>query len=531
MSGDGEPGRQQQGASGGAVAPRRPSSWWRRLLIALLPLLVLLSLTELLLRVFDLGRVALPGGAGFSRGFDPAARQLVADRSQRGAWRTHLFEGRPEVFIPPRDGRRRVLLVGGSNTQLFPEELLQRLLDEAEPAGWEVINLGREGYGSRRVLNLLDEAMVLEPDVVVVYCGHNEFIERVFEQELQGVWGAPWQLWLAERLSGLRLFGLLVDALAPLHPPAALERVEPEGREIPWEETLQRYAAYEANLEALCRRAQAGGAQVVLCTLLWNVFSPPFASTWPEALPEADRAAADELRGSAQTLVPEDCRRGLRPPIRLRVQDWSNAVTARSRRPVVRLRELSGALAADGLPDDPETGAVRGALWPDPRLWNDPVLAVLSTMEALVARDLDEREQAQLVQARRMLEHALSYFPENPAAHFDLGLLCWLQGDLPGAVGELKSAANNDRSPGAANDRINAIVRSVAARLTDVVLLDVEAWLAPCTPDGLVGYETMMDACHLQPGVRGVLMHRLADELLARRGRAAPGDGPGTEVR
>ena len=52
------------------------------------------------------------------------------------------------------------------------------------------------------------------------------------------------------------------------------------------------------------------------------------------------------------------------------------------------------------------------------------------------------------------------------------------------------------------NDHSNGRVRAVAERSSDVVFFDARAWLEACTPEGLVGYELVMDACHLQPGAR-----------------------------
>jgi hypothetical protein len=234
-----------------------------------------------------------------------------------------------------------------------------------------------------------------------------------------------------------------------------------------------------------------------------------------------DRIESVEPR--LQSLLPEACRSHLRPPIRLRVRDWYSAMLPRDDVQPPRLRRLSGELAAAALVHAPETGAVPGALWPDPRLWNDPVVAVLATMEALVARDIDARGQAQLAQARGMLEHALQIFPESAATHFDLGLVAWLQGDMALARRAFELAASHDGAPASANDRINDSVRAVAARVPGVTLLDAEAWFEGCTPDGIVGYEMMMDSCHLQPGARGVLMQRFAEVLGAL---AAAESGP-----
>ena len=114
--------------------------------LALLPLAVLLLLLEVGLRLAGCGTlVSLPAA---SRGFDPADPLLVADGE--GVTRTRLFDGAEhEVVVPPRGTQRRVLLFGGSNTRLLPGAYLETLLDRRAPdPGYEVINLGRHGFGS-----------------------------------------------------------------------------------------------------------------------------------------------------------------------------------------------------------------------------------------------------------------------------------------------------------------------------------------------------------------------------------------------
>ena len=131
-----------------------------------------------------------------------------------------------EVLVPPKGERRRVLLVGGSNTQLFPGEVLEeRLVARSAEAGgrrgWEVVNLGRPGYGSERLRIYLAQAMVLEPDVVVIYTGHNEFVEAGFADDLhrrRDHAATRWTDRATRALQRLRTFNLLTRAFAPDRP-------------------------------------------------------------------------------------------------------------------------------------------------------------------------------------------------------------------------------------------------------------------------------------------------------------------------
>ena len=109
-------------------------------------------------------------------------------RGRRGirAGRQFLYPGfRPARVArgkPP--GSIRVLALGGSTTfglyvgadAAFPDLLEGRLSARAGGRAVEVVNLGCAGFASDRVLALLISALALEPDLIVVYTGHNEML-------------------------------------------------------------------------------------------------------------------------------------------------------------------------------------------------------------------------------------------------------------------------------------------------------------------------------------------------------------------
>ena len=49
---------------------------------------------------------------------------------------------------------------------------------------WEVINAGLLSYGSYRVAMVMEELITYEPDLFIVYTGHNEFLERRTYKEI-----------------------------------------------------------------------------------------------------------------------------------------------------------------------------------------------------------------------------------------------------------------------------------------------------------------------------------------------------------
>ncbi len=80
----------------------------------------------------------------------------------------------------------RIFCFGGSTTYGRPfdgrtsfSRWLQDLLNASEPeAVFEVINAGGISYASYRIVPLIKEALQYQPDLVIIYTGHNEFLER-----------------------------------------------------------------------------------------------------------------------------------------------------------------------------------------------------------------------------------------------------------------------------------------------------------------------------------------------------------------
>ncbi len=548
----------------------------RRVVLGVTPLLLLLIAAEVGLRLA--GSCPDDAGLSLSRGFDPTARYLVPDAEAEGGWRTRMFEsGRPEVVVPPKGDVVRVVLLGGSNTQGFPEDLLQAELESLlpRPGGrqrWEVINLGRSGYGSERVAILGRQALVLQPDVIVVYSGHNEFVERGFARELEQH-GVADALPISEWLGGLCLFSAMVEAFRPVAPGAGGRAAGPPaldapgrghdgpsgggGEELeagawddpePWSlefdafrgltyaETLRYLDAYRSNLTDLARHARQAGSGVVISTVIGNMLSPPWVATPSDGVSADAVAEADRLRAEALDAVPKRFRLGIRPALRLTGGSFGMALATdellerRSHAPAdyqpPRLRDLLGPLAETPETHGKRTPSVQGAHWTDPERWGEDARVLLATIEQVHAPALRQPERRRIEAARALLEAALVLDPERPDLLYDHGFACLLLGDGDTARHQLRAAGRFDRAPrrgtAASNERAREVVEALGGAAGGAILFDAEALFGARHPDGIVGYETMMDNCHLHPGARPVLMADLAPlviEAFAARDR------------
>ncbi len=99
----------------------------------------------------------------------------------------------PGPPVPPKSARLRVVFLGGSTVRNpfdhtvgvdFPTPL-QRLLPEAE-----LLNLGVPGIDTAAVWSITRELSVLQPDLVVVHTGHNDYNAALFQGKIRSV-----QLW------------------------------------------------------------------------------------------------------------------------------------------------------------------------------------------------------------------------------------------------------------------------------------------------------------------------------------------------
>ena len=88
----------------------------------------------------------------------------------------------------------RIFCLGGSTTYGRPYDettsfcgWLRAFLPQADPSRqWEVINAGGISYASYRVALLMEELIGYDPDLFIIYSGHNEFLEkRTYSQTVE----------------------------------------------------------------------------------------------------------------------------------------------------------------------------------------------------------------------------------------------------------------------------------------------------------------------------------------------------------
>ena len=311
-----------------------------------------LAVLVVALVVVEVGLRAL--GVGEARTHDPFAgfsdrvplfEPFVAEDARRlmrtaAARRTR---SRAAFAAEKPEGALRIFVVGGSSAAGFPygydyafsSFLEQRLAAELGAGRVEVVNAAVEGYASRRIAAIVEEIARYEPDLLIVYSGHNEMAERRFYAHLLDM--PPALFRVLDALAATRLYALASGFATPLAPPPELrfenkralaemfavgearqgaERSEALDRELAYAELHYRF-----NLERMVDAMRAVGADVLLLGLTQNWADwAPGLSRHRDGLAGEGLAAWERAWAAGRALAGTDCAAALeawRPAIDL----------------------------------------------------------------------------------------------------------------------------------------------------------------------------------------------------------------------
>jgi lysophospholipase L1-like esterase len=220
---------------------------------------------------------------------NPEAGQsyFMANRIGRGA-------NRPEIFMNPKEpGAVRIILAGESAAMGFPQpppltagRFLQVMLQDLWPdRKVEVINLGTTAVASFPVADMAGQALAIQPDLVVIYAGNNEFYGAFGVASAHFAGSSPRLLPVLRWGHGLALVqwvqARMRRAAAPASPINTMEAMVREARIDP-SSGLRAQAARQIHRHfgRLIDRARAAGVPVLICTApVQELDLAPFGST------------------------------------------------------------------------------------------------------------------------------------------------------------------------------------------------------------------------------------------------------------
>jgi lysophospholipase L1-like esterase len=230
-----------------------------------------------------------------------------------------------DYFLMPKpSGTYRIFCLGGSTTAGYPywyngssASFLRERLRRTFPArNIEVINLGLTATNSFTVLDMARELTGYEPDLLIVYDGHNEFYGALGVASRETVLGGRIMINLYIRLIHSRVFLLLRDGYDVLHtmlrgnPDLSKHGITMEslarGKHIPYGSRLYNEGkhTFESNLNDLRDLCREHGIPVILSTQVSNLRGyPPFVSRRPDDLPPEDRQTIDAAITAGEAAV------------------------------------------------------------------------------------------------------------------------------------------------------------------------------------------------------------------------------------
>ncbi|MEW6746914.1 MAG: tetratricopeptide repeat protein [Planctomycetota bacterium] len=268
--------------------------WWKRVILVLAGPLLAIGFLELVARLTGLGRY--PHFLVECRAPDATARLMVNPQSP---WGDLPFE--PASFTlqkPP--GVHRIFCLGESTVNgtpfaghcSFSKWLRLRFSELLPDQLFEVVKMGVNGRNSRDIARLCREVVAYDPDVIVVYTGHNEFLT----EHLPAVRSHRAER-LRETVMSLRVARLAASLLGSPATAAAVEMRNPvriihdEAFLCPSEHD-NAYRSYRRGIEDIVACCRAAGVALVLCQPVSNLRDcEPRWSHLDERLTSEQRAA------------------------------------------------------------------------------------------------------------------------------------------------------------------------------------------------------------------------------------------------
>ena len=230
--------------------------------------------------------------------------------------RLPLFQ--PDSFLIEKpDDEFRIFCVGGSTVQGRPFSIetsfstwLEMNLNTTDGSkNWQAINCGGVSYASYRLAPIVDEILKYEPDLIVLYTGHNEFLEdRTYESIRQ----TP--AWIArshDRLSALKTYSFLrsqfvanpadqneTENTLPAEVEARLDfknGLEQYHRDDLWKQEVTQH--FNLNLRRIISAVRAADVPIILCNPACDLRdSAPFKSQHRIDISAADREKFSNVR-------------------------------------------------------------------------------------------------------------------------------------------------------------------------------------------------------------------------------------------
>ena len=274
--------------------------WIFRLILIVLPILFILVL-EGILRLFNFGydlRLFIP--------YHENQDLLIANTnvSLRYFSKKDMtgFGTVDSFWKGKRPNTKRIFVLGGSTTAGypyffnggFPTMMKERLVTAYPDCEFEVINLGMTAINSYTVRDFTKECLDYDPDLLLIYAGHNEFYGALGPGSSQGSFfqsiGGRTAILFYLKIKRLRLYQVIHKIINKIQPPPTSKKNKgtetlmsklAKEQEIPYQSRLYQRTLrdFEANIRDIIQCCQERNVPVLIGTLVSNLRDQrPFVS-------------------------------------------------------------------------------------------------------------------------------------------------------------------------------------------------------------------------------------------------------------
>jgi len=207
--------------------------------------------------------------AGAGSGLFEKKGELVSLRPEYTGW----FQDQSFPARKPA-GEFRTFIFGGSSIY----NLYGQMENSYDEAGMKVrvVNIGGNSFGTRRLLPVFEDILAYEPDLLLIYSGHNEFVDIEIADHF--IETGPFRKKLTELLQPWRVCGLVEMAVYKAGMALMKTKKRHDNGVVRYFGTRMRlgtdkekiYARYGEYLAAMAREAAKRGVPLELCTVGYN---------------------------------------------------------------------------------------------------------------------------------------------------------------------------------------------------------------------------------------------------------------------
>ncbi|MBN2411083.1 tetratricopeptide repeat protein [candidate division KSB1 bacterium] len=281
----------------------------------------------------------------------------------------------------PENGYR-IFVLGGSTTAGFPygnnimfSRILNRRLSDTFPNKYiEIINTAMSAINSYTLVDLVDEILDKQPDVIIIYAGHNEYYGALGVASMESLGRIPWVVHTYLNLKKYKIFVLVRDIVGSIRkavgktfydstkedPTATLMARIVAEQKIPYQSEMYELGKkqFQNNLTVIFRKAEKANVPVLVSELVSNIRDQaPFESVKIDSFPTAERAyqvarALDRQKDYADAQIAYSLAKDL-DALRFRASEEFNDIIRQTaekfKMPVVPMKSVFEKQSPDGL--------------------------------------------------------------------------------------------------------------------------------------------------------------------------------------